>query len=150
MQQPPVSTAATWLLACTTLVVALVGCGGDEPGAGTDVAPPESTAVTEPATGGGERDEPVEVADGPVQVRIAGFTFDPEVVTVATGSTVVWTNEDDAVHSISDRARGAESADMAQDDVYELTYDEPGQHPYVCGIHEYMRGTVIVGAPSPG
>jgi plastocyanin len=72
--------------------------------------------------------------------------FDPEELTVAAGTTVTWTNDDEAEHAIQDDSElGAdESPELSQDDTFELTYDEPGEYPYICGIHNYMTGTIVV------
>jgi plastocyanin len=79
-------------------------------------------------------------------VAIVDFAFDPAELTVPAGTTVTWTNEDDSPHSIQDDSElGAdESADLGPGDSFELTYDEPGTYAYLCGIHNYMTGSVTV------
>ena len=78
-------------------------------------------------------------------ITIAGFTFEPAVIEVAAGTTVTWTNQDTAAHSVRDsNDTFAESADLAQGATFEATYSAPGEYGYVCGIHDYMRGTVTV------
>jgi plastocyanin len=122
------------------LVVGLVACGGDDGGSGEEAGgtSPSSSATSPAETPAADAD------DGSGQVDIVDFRFEPADVTVAVGTTVRWENKDDAVHSVADRALDVESEDLAQRDTFERTYDEPGQFPYVCGIHDYMEGTVTV------
>ncbi|MBW3548634.1 MAG: cupredoxin domain-containing protein, partial [Actinobacteria bacterium] len=59
--------------------------------------------------------------------------------------TVTWTNQDSAAHTVKDSGDlFPESDELAQGDTFEFTYDTPGEYPYICGIHEYMKGTVTV------
>jgi plastocyanin len=94
---------------------------------------------------GGEASTEAPAGDG--AVRIADFAFDPVDVTVPAGTEVTWTNTDGSPHSIQDdsgRDLFAESDDLATDDTFSFAYPEPGTYPYICGIHNYMRGTVTV------
>ncbi|HYF47175.1 MAG TPA: plastocyanin/azurin family copper-binding protein [Acidimicrobiales bacterium] len=98
----------------------------------------------------GDDDGP-EVADGPAadggaEVAISDFEFVPGDLTVAAGTTVTWSNEDQAPHSIQDDSDlGAEEGpDLARGDTFQLTYDEPGTYPYLCGIHNHMTATITV------
>ena len=78
-------------------------------------------------------------------VTIKSFEFMPQRITVAPGTTVSWTNNDDAVHSIKDTSSlDFESDDLSEGDTFQHTYDEAGEFPYICGIHQYMTGTVVV------
>lgn len=129
------------LLAVALLVGGLVACGGDDDDGGPTAAGDGGTATTSSDTGDAPEDA---VPAAAPQVDIVDFAFSPEELVVAAGTTVTWTNKDDAIHSIADRALGEESDDMAQGDTFEITYDEAGEHPYICGIHNYMTGTVIV------
>ncbi len=136
---PPVRAGRALLLGIV-LVAGPAACGGDDGGAAEEVgaATTSTTATTETsgATGGG---------DGvPGEVEIVDFTFTPEEIKVPVGTTVTWRNADAAVHSVADRALGIESEDLAQGSSFEHTYEEAGTFPYVCGIHNYMEGTVVV------
>ena len=124
------------LLVAGMAVVGLAGCGGDDAPSGADGD--ASGAAT--ADGGGSE------GGGATEVAITDFTFTPEELTVPAGTTVTWTNEDTAPHAIQDDSDlGAEEGpDMAQGDTFQLTYDEPGTYPYLCGVHNYMTGTVTV------
>jgi plastocyanin len=79
-------------------------------------------------------------------VTIADFAFEPEELTVATGATVRWVNTDDAEHSIESTADALafESERLAQDAGFEQTFEEAGEYSYVCGIHNFMSGTITV------
>lgn len=85
-------------------------------------------------------------AAGTAAVEIVDFTFAPREVRVPAGTTVVWTNRDAAAHTVEDRSqlRAPESEELREGDEFSLTYDEAGTYPYVCGIHNYMTGTVVV------
>ncbi|MGH9135822.1 MAG: cupredoxin domain-containing protein [Acidimicrobiales bacterium] len=85
-------------------------------------------------------------SDAPA-VDIAAFAFEPQMLEVAAGTTVTWTNRDDVAHTVRDEGglEVGESEPLAADGTFELTYDEPGSYPYICGIHQYMTGTVVVG-----
>lgn len=79
------------------------------------------------------------------EVTIEGFAFEPTEIEVAAGDTVTWTNQDSAPHTVKDSGDlFPESDDLAQGDTFSFTYDEPGEYPYICGIHQYMKGTVTV------
>ena len=126
------------------LVAGLAACGSDDGGGAAEeagVATPSTSATPETsgASEGGGEEEGV-----PGEVEIVDFTFTPEEITVPVGSTVTWRNADEAIHSVADRALGIESEDLAQGGSFEHTYDEAGTFPYVCGIHGYMEGTVVV------
>lgn len=128
------------LLLGALLVAGPVACGGGDGanGAAEEAGgSPSATATTEVA---GEEDG----SGVPGEVEIVDFDFSPGEITVPVGTTVTWRNADEAIHSVADRALGVESEDLAQGGAFEHTYTEPGTFPYVCGIHNYMEGTVVV------
>ena len=96
---------------------------------------------------GGDDAGGAEAAAGSGAVDIANFRFEPVDVQVTAGTEVTWTNRDGSPHSIQDDSGQelfAESADLDQGDTFGFTYTEPGTYEYLCGIHNYMRGTVTV------
>jgi plastocyanin len=120
-------------IAAGLAVFGLAGCGDDSnSGASGDAS--DAPADTSADGGGG------------TEVAISDFSFSPDDLTVPAGTTVTWTNEDSSPHAIQDDSDlGAEEGpELAQGDTFQLTYDEPGTYPYICGIHNYMTGTVTV------
>jgi plastocyanin len=83
---------------------------------------------------------------GPAAVEIVDFAFTPTPLVVRPGGTVTWTNDDDAAHSISDTSplRTATSKPLSKGEQFSITYSKAGTYPYVCGIHNYMQGSVEV------
>jgi len=79
-------------------------------------------------------------------VKIEGYKFQPEKITVKAGTTVKWfNNEKRASHSIWFKGEGiAESERMLSGDSWERTFDKPGTYPYTCGPHPEMNGVVEV------
>lgn len=82
-----------------------------------------------------------------VQVSIANFAFVPAQITIAPGQSVTWTNNDGAPHGLAfkDGAKGEDL--MLPAAKFSRIYDKPGTYDYVCAVHSYMTGRVIVRAP---
>ena len=83
---------------------------------------------------------------GDASVQIVNFQFTPPNLTVKPGAKVTWRNGDTAVHSIKDTSPLATpiSQDLGKDATFSITYALPGSYSYICGIHQYMTGTVTV------
>ncbi len=84
-----------------------------------------------------------------VQVSIKLFSFNPGVLEVPAGTTVVWTNGDAIEHSVTNGVPGSpggafDSGFFTEGQTWSLTFTEPGEYPYFCRRHESMKGMVKV------
>ena len=76
--------------------------------------------------------------------------YDPEIIEVEVGTTVVWTNLDTAAHTVTSGSVDTGVTDlfdsglMGAAAVYEQTFSEEGRYDYFCILHPWMEGTVIV------
>ncbi len=82
-----------------------------------------------------------------VSVRITDFTFQPTVLRIAQGHSVLWTNIDDVPHSVihAIHPHVFRSRVLFRGDTFSNQFNVIGEFPYRCGIHPHMRGTIIVG-----
>ena len=82
--------------------------------------------------------------NGP-EVAIENFAYVPPSLTVASGTTVIWTNADDAPHTVTaDDGESFESGILDERGVFELTVPPPGTYGYHCAVHPFMTGTLTV------
>jgi plastocyanin len=65
-------------------------------------------------------------------------------LTVKVGTTVTWTNQDSAPHTVTADDNSWGSGRMAKGGQYSFSFDQPGTYPYHCGAHPAMTGTIIV------
>ena len=80
-----------------------------------------------------------------VQVSITGYKFDPQVLTVPVGTTVVWTNHDDVPHTVTSTDKTFKSSGaLDQGDTYSYTFTAAGTFNYYCTLHPFMTAKVIV------
>jgi plastocyanin len=86
----------------------------------------------------------VAAAASPATVAIDNFAFAPATLTVTAGATVTWKNEDDSPHRIGDKNGTFKSAALDTDDTFSHTFAAAGEYPYICTIHPYMVGKIIV------
>ena len=100
-----------------------------------------ATAVPERTTAG---EAVVAAATNTATVNIDNFAFTPATLTVTAGATVTWKNEDDSPHRIGDKNGTFKSAALDTDDTFSHTFAAPGEYPYICTIHPYMVGKIIV------
>jgi plastocyanin len=76
--------------------------------------------------------------------------YDPSEITANSGTTITWTNNDDAPHTVSsgspsDGLDGAfDSSIINPGESFEATFDEVGEYDYFCQIHPWLTGKVIV------
>jgi plastocyanin len=75
-------------------------------------------------------------------INIENFSFNPAELSVEVGTTVKWTNNDQAPHQIS--GAGFESQSLGQGESYTFTFDKVGTYNYHCAIHPSMLGKIIV------
>ena len=83
-------------------------------------------------------------ATGPATVAIQNFKFAPATLTIPAGTTVIWKNEDDSPHRIGDTIGTLKSAALDDGDTFSHTFAAPGEYAYICTVHPYMRGKIIV------
>lgn len=114
-----------------TLVVALAmvsllgaACGGDDDGGSTE--------------GGAE-------GGGSTTLTASDFAFDPSDLSAASGSSIEFTNEDDAAHTFTSEDAGIdEEVDAGSSITIDLGDVEPGTYDFVCRFHDNMTGTLEV------
>ena len=75
-------------------------------------------------------------------MTIKDFAFNPNVVHIAAGGSVTWTNQDGTAHTV--KFGDSESSTLGNSATYTKKFDTPGKYDYICGIHTYMKGTVEV------
>jgi plastocyanin len=83
-------------------------------------------------------------SDIAAQVKIDNFTFGPDKLTIAKGTAVTWTNDDDIPHSIVLAALGVRSKALDTDKAFTYQFDKAGTFSYICGLHPAMHGQVVV------
>jgi len=78
------------------------------------------------------------------QIVIDNFKFAPATLHVQAGTTVKWVNHDDIPHTIVVPTLNVRSHPMDTDDAFSYTFASAGTFNYVCGMHPFMHGQVIV------
>src|ERR1051325_11289099 len=77
-------------------------------------------------------------------VAIKNFVFAPATVTVRVGTTVTWTNGDEEAHTVTTASGPLHSKALAPGATFAYRFTAPGTFHYICTIHPYMQGTVVV------
>jgi plastocyanin len=78
-------------------------------------------------------------------ITISNFMFSPMSLTVSPGATIKVTNKDSATHTLTANAGQFNTGDITQNQT--KTFKAPskaGTYDYICNIHQYMMGTIIV------
>ncbi len=85
-----------------------------------------------------------EVPADATTVVVANLAFDPAQITISTGTTVSWINEDSVPHTVTSTDGAFDSGVFDPGANFTWSFDQPGSFPYVCQLHPQMQGTVIV------
>lgn len=81
---------------------------------------------------------------GANEVWIQNMAFTPSTITVAAGTTVIWTNKDPMDHNVTSDPALFASPSMSTGTTYSFNFANAGTYNYICTIHPTMKGTVIV------
>jgi YVTN family beta-propeller protein len=108
----------------------------------------ETGAVTSVPVGNAPRKIAVQTAAAQQQsssrrITISGFAFAPPTLGVGVGEMVTWFNDDGAPHTVVVKNENA-SDTLMPGQSYSATFDRAGDYDYLCGIHPYMSGKIVV------
>jgi plastocyanin len=99
-------------------------------GASTPAAAPTGSAA--PASGGGSA------------VTLVNYSFSPTSLQVALGTTVTWTNNDTAAHTVTADDGSFDSGNLAPGQSFTHTFTTSGTVAYHCNYHPNMVASVVV------
>ncbi|WOV93230.1 MAG: plastocyanin/azurin family copper-binding protein [Candidatus Nitrosoabyssus spongiisocia] len=74
--------------------------------------------------------------------------YDPEEITIDTGDTITWTNNDITIHTVTSGMVESghdgifDSSIIGSSESFEYTFDDAGYYPYYCVLHPWMLGSV--------
>jgi plastocyanin len=77
-------------------------------------------------------------------VTIESMRFQPEVLSVASGDTIVWVNKDLVPHTATSVAGGFDSKDIQADKSWSYTIRTRGDFAYTCTFHPTMKAMLRV------
>jgi plastocyanin len=129
------------MVACLALGVA-AGCGGSDSGN-------DDNGSGGGGGGGGGTTAPAEPAPaakgGSGDVTMKDIKFHPDKVTIKTGQTVVWTNEDSVGHDVTaDDFKSGDPGGIENGQTFQHKFPKKGTFKYQCSVHPGMEGTVVV------
>jgi plastocyanin len=75
---------------------------------------------------------------------VQDFMFRPARLEVAAGTTVVWTNGGQVIHSVTAEDGSFDSGLIGVGERRGITFSRPGIFPFHCTPHPFMRGEVVV------
>jgi plastocyanin len=77
-------------------------------------------------------------------VTIEAMRFQPEVLSVASGDTIVWVNKGLVPHTATSVAGGFDSKDIQVDKSWSYTIRTKGDFAYTCTFHPTMKAMLRV------
>jgi len=77
-------------------------------------------------------------------IYMKGSAFSNPSLTVVTGTTVTWMNDDNMTHTVTSDNGVFNSGNMAPGSSYSYTFSAAGTFNYHCIIHSGMTGSVTV------
>jgi plastocyanin len=77
-------------------------------------------------------------------VAIQNYAFNPSTLTIQKGANVTWTNYDSVQHHVVSDSSAFSSPLLNKGDTYTHQFNNTGSFSYICSIHPYMKGTIVV------
>jgi LPXTG-motif cell wall-anchored protein len=83
-------------------------------------------------------------AAGDPGVTIADFHFSPGTTTIHAGDTVTWSNDGPSSHTATATNGSFNTGILKKGQSVSHTFTQPGTYSYICQIHTFMHGTIVV------
>jgi plastocyanin len=116
-------------------MLAIAACSGSStpaPTAPPPSAPPPAASAAPSAAATGNA------------VSIASFSFQPAALSVSVGTTVTWTNNDSASHTVTADDGSFTSGTLGNGGTFSQSFATAGTFAYHCAIHPSMTATITV------
>jgi plastocyanin len=99
-----------------------------------------------PTPQGAEQPSPDTTAGGrhTVTAAVEDFLFRPGRFDIAAGTTIVWTNDGQVVHTVSAEDGSFDSGPIEPGERRSITFSRAGTFPFHCTPHPFMRGVIVV------
>lgn len=85
----------------------------------------------------------------PNDISILKNSFEPSILNVKVGDTVSWVNNEVYGHDIISDSDLFKSSKLANGEKFSYTFTKEGTYAYHCGIHPFMKGSIIVTSEIP-
>jgi plastocyanin len=136
-------------LVSVILTVSILGVSPSETMAqGTNATNATGAANATGTAGGGETTVVMPLGSS---ASTSGAGYEPPTITVSAGGTVVWDNQDNALHTATSGESPAPDGKFdsgligANQESKPVTMPtEPGEYKYFCTLHPFLVGTVTV------
>jgi plastocyanin len=84
-------------------------------------------------------------SSGGSSITISNFMFMPMSISVSPGTMVKVTNKDSATHTLTATGGQFNTGNITQNQTKTFKAPaKPGTYHYICNIHQYMMGTIVV------
>jgi plastocyanin len=97
------------------------------------------TSATALAIGG---QASVTIVDAPRPQTPWGYA--PATRTIAAGTWVTWSNDGQDAHTVTAVDGAFDSGDLGPSEGFSWYFDQPGTFEYVCTLHPWMTGKIVV------
>ena len=78
-------------------------------------------------------------------VELKGYAFSPANLTIKVGDTIIWTNSDLVIHTVtSDTGNELSSSSLSNNGTFSHTFSTAGTFAYHCSPHSSMKATIVV------
>jgi LPXTG-motif cell wall-anchored protein len=81
---------------------------------------------------------------------ISDFKFSPAAITIHVGDTITWTNAGPTDHTATASDHSFDTGLLHKGQSGSHTFTQAGTFPYICTLHPFMHGTVVVESSSGG
>ena len=119
------------LVALAGVMVMVAGCTSSS---NTSPSPANSTVTSTASTSTASQNP----------VAIQNYAFSPSTLTIQKGANVTWTNYDSVQHHVVSDSSAFSSPLLNKGDTYTHQFNNTGSFSYICSIHPYMKGTIVV------
>lgn len=132
---------AVGVLAVPAVLVLATACSSSSSGGGggSSSSASSSSGSSAPASSGGSVS-----SSKAVTVDVKNFSFNPQNLTISTGTKVTWKFEDSADHNVTANDGTFKSTDLNDNKTFSYTFNKAGTYSYICTIHQYMTASITV------
>jgi plastocyanin len=89
----------------------------------------------------------IAIVDAPRPQTKWGYA--PGTRTVAPGTWVTWSNDGQDAHTVTALDGSFDSGDLDPSEGFSWYFDQPGTFTYLCALHPWMTGKIVVGDGIP-